>query len=245
MQRDSFLVANAQAATILGCLSEPLTPFDTAVYHRVQALDAFLAKDAPRGAAAYAAVLAAQPSYELSSAIAPPGHRLRTAFDAAKLLPPSATVTVPPAAGGVVQVDGKRSGTRPTERPSILQFIATDGSITWTVFLAPGQTPPDWEIATTPVATSVPGTTTTEPPVVTLAPTRSLGRKLVPVVGSAAATSAALWGLSVGARYKFNSVETDYENVDAWQGRTNTLLAASYGVGGLALAVGATAVVTW
>ncbi len=234
-----FEAARDEAFRALPCLGEALTPAAAAGYHRVIAMDAFVAQDAAATEAAFAALLSAYPAWRLPSSVAPRGHPLRTAFEAAEARPSSGVVGLPVPLEATLLVDGRHTLDYPTDRPSVLQLLDAAGAVSWTTFHAAGEPAPDY------VAAPEDARAAYLEQAVILAPTRRKPVELVITAAGLAVGSAALWATAAGQERQFTDPTTPYGDLGALQARTNTLLVGAAALGAGAAATGAVAVVRW
>ncbi len=259
MDEDNFVAIISGAQLTLGCLGEPITPFDAAAYHRLVALDAFLGGDDAATIMAFRASLAAQPRYLLPSSIAPPGNPLAVLYDQASEPYEANRVALPPPKGMVMLMDGARGTARPTARPVIVQLIGPDGGVAWSGFLGPLDSNPDWyalgfEVDDAP--DYVAPTRNGEPSrrddkdsnirVARQLPQLTPGRTkpLLAAAGGAALAAGALYGLGYGLRTIYGNPATDYDRLEGLRRVTNGSVVAAGGVGVAALGLGVAAVVT-
>ncbi len=194
MDAISFDQSVARAHVGMACQREPLTPVQCAAYHRLRALEAFLAEDESGTILAFQAVLSTQPGYQLSEAIAPLGHPLRDQLELARQYDTPETFALPPPADGWLQVDGRRSGSAPAGRPFVFQSFASVGTVVHTRYLPVGSPMPVYDVAApTVVALPAPvSAKTTEPRVERTGPNMAL-------LGTGIAIGIASVGLYAGA----------------------------------------------
>ncbi len=261
MDEDGFLSITTSAQLTLECLGEPITPFDAAAYHRLIALDAFLAGDDGATVMAFRASLAAQPRYLLPSSIAPPGNPLAVLYDQASEPYEANRVALPPPEGMVMLMDGARGTARPTARPVIVQLIGPDGGVAWNGYLGPHDPNPDWfslgfDVTERPEAPPPSSrdddrrtSSDTNIRVARQLPKPTPGRTkpLLLAAGGAAVAAGALYGLGFGLRTVYMDPSTDYNNLETLRTATNGSVVASGGLGiaALGLTIGAAVTVEW
>lgn len=250
MSLADFEASRARAVEILPCLDEALTAADAAQLHRVEAYGLFLAQDLEGSQASMVSMLRVQPSATLPTAVAPEGHPLYEVFAQAATVEPVLQALTRPA-GGALWVDGRRGEPMPVNEPAVLQLIADDGAVVWTQLVRPGDALPEWEPAPPQVATGG------EEPLPTL-PTPEVVRRPWPLVGGAAASALLAGALYVGAGRAADDFDAlvigdGDENqrlqmrtdAEALQRQSNGLTVASGVTAGVALGLGAVAVVRW
>lgn len=140
-----FYAAVDNARAQIPCLTQPLAPPDAAQVHRVEAYAAFLGGELPRAEQHFAAALSREPNYTLPISLAPAGHPLRQAFDAARQAPAAQLAPLAAPAEGSLLVDGARAADYPLNRPFLLQLQGADGTIAWTQLVGAGQALPEYE----------------------------------------------------------------------------------------------------
>ncbi len=259
MDSTSFRRARKQAEEQLDCLGEPLTPIDAGSFHRMLAMDAFMARDQEEAVASFRAVHAAQPAYTLPSSIALEGSPLRVLFDQAgeQGSGDSSPVSVPP--GLAVMVDGTRALALPTERPFLLQVLDGSGGVAWTGYLASGETPPAWEQIVSAEALSqaaarqelmpAPGSLQSGESAIAQQDLPKSGprKPLLAGAGGTLLAAGVLYGIAgvMEANYK-DEDNADYQtasDLNTLRARTNTLVITSAGLGVVGLGLGAAAFV--
>jgi len=199
MNIQTFGQARGEAIEMVDCLEEQLPPANVASLHRMQAFASFVAQDDSNTLARFRSALALQPGYRLPSSIAPEGSPLQILYQQAHQAEPSASLPVRPPNGTSLYVDGQLATAAPTERPFLLQVFASDGSVSWTGYLQPGDSLPESAVAATPPE-PIPPQLESEPPII--APTQAQPESQFPVgrtvaVGTSIATTAALGVLAL------------------------------------------------
>jgi hypothetical protein len=129
----AFRSASEAADQALVCLDAPLTPPDAAAVHRMHALVAFFAGDHSGAAVSFQAMLAVEPGWQPSAALAQVG----TDVAAARALAPSPMVPVPDT-DGYVQIDGLRAAEYPSGRPFVAQGFDDGGAVRGTAYVVAG-----------------------------------------------------------------------------------------------------------
>ncbi|MDP2307765.1 MAG: hypothetical protein Q8P18_17200 [Pseudomonadota bacterium] len=237
MNLDAFQAARTQADDAIPCLAEFVSPPDAAAYHRLIALDAYVAQDNPRTLGSFMSALAIQPGYVLPSTIAPQGNPLDAIYQMARIQPPGRTAALVAPAGAVTLVDGARSANRPTERPTILQLGAGTGEVLWSGYLPADAPNPDWSAYSPAPASALPQE----------APKHARRSPAVPFAigaGGGALAGGALYALALAGRAEFDDPATPLEELDGIRARTNGEVYAAAGLGVLALGLGTIAVVS-
>jgi hypothetical protein len=234
-----FEAARDREYGLLPCLAEPLTPAAAAAYHRVVAIDAFVAGDQEGSSRAFRSVVAAYPAWRLPSDTVPRNHPLRAAFDTAATAPAGPEVSLPVPLDATLLVDGHTSLALPTDRPAVLQWLDATGSVSWTRFLGAGEPPPEYAAAPEDARAAYLARN-----VISLAPRRK-PVELVVMSGGLLGASAALYGGALQRQAQFQDPATPYADLGSLRSQTNGLLlgAAVAGLGGVGS--GALAVVRW
>lgn len=137
MDTDAFFAAHRDARSAVGDLRTLLEPEDVADFHGVTGLAAFLTEDDEGTEAAFAAALAADPSWQLPARVAPADSvlvELQAQAAARSSNPRSPLVNHD---DFVLMVDGEPSLERPADRPCVLQVITEDWEVLWSGALGP------------------------------------------------------------------------------------------------------------
>ncbi|MBN1335025.1 MAG: hypothetical protein JXB39_03595 [Deltaproteobacteria bacterium] len=211
LDRMGFDTAWEAARERIDCLVEPILPEEARLVHRIQACAFALARDDAAARAAFASILAVDPTWELPAAMAPPTHRLRIAFEAARSRPRDPRRAVRAPRGGTILVDGLPSGDVPVLRPVIVQALDGDGRVSATGLLEPGAPAP---VGLEPYV-SGPFTlhepiSPVEPTLPAQAPRNGTLRHpaAVPLLVAAAVSTLAAGGLYAGAAVQADRMET-------------------------------------
>ena len=242
MNLDAFHEARKQADDVIPCLLEFVSPPDAAAYHRLIALDAYVAQDNPRTLGSFMSALAIQPGYALSSTIAPQGNPLDAIYQMARIQPPGRSAALVAPAGSVTMVDGARAANRPTERPTIVQLGAGTGEVLWSGYLAADTTNPDWSAYTPAEPVALPEAKADG--AASVRTRRSPALPLAIGAGGGAIAGGALYALALAGRAEFDDPATPVGELDGIRARTNGEVYAAAGLGALALGLGTLAVVT-
>lgn len=216
---DTFAKAITAANAVVPCLDGPLSPAIAAGFHRVAAFSAITRDDAPAAVAELRAVLAVEPQWQISEAIAPPGNPNREAFDAAKIAGLGGSSLAHPPGGVVLYVDGSPVGTLPTERPYLLQAIRSDGRVVGNQAMQVHQTVPTWAVAPR------------SRPVLAIA------------AGGFGLGAIGLYGAALAMRAQFDDPTTPFSELDSLESGTNAAVFTSVGLGAVAVGLGTAAVV--
>lgn len=230
---ERFRSASDAAVTEVDCLEEALPRSVVARLHRVSGLRAFVDDDPASAAAAFASARAIEPEYLFPETLVPAGHPVHERYGAQD--PTSGGSPVPLPADGRIEVDGRPGAALPETRPSVVQWVRSDGSVTESRYLGPGMQLFDYALAETSV--------------VVPRPTRR-SRTSVPMAigaGVLMAATAVTYGIGLDARSRYFDPDVALEELDPLRARTNTAFSGSVGLGsaGLALGVGALWVGRW
>jgi hypothetical protein len=138
LDASGFDLAVEQVRLMAGCPDAAVDSVVVAQLHLLMALDAYMAQDNERARAAFRAVLAADPGFQPAATLAPKGNPLRDLFEQARRDPeqPGAELALP--SEGDFWVDGLPAGSRPTDRPFVLQWIGAEGDVRWSAYLPMG-----------------------------------------------------------------------------------------------------------
>lgn len=245
MDAAALTAARARAQATLACVVEPVPSATAAGVHRIEGITAFLARDAAASTRAFHAAASADPDFAFPVSLVPPGHPMHKIYTAAAAMVDGPIEPVQAPAGYALWVDGREAGTRPLDRPAVLQLV-TDGRAAWTAYVPSGAPLPEWQVPALAPVVADPGPTggpedpSDEPP-------RSRSRATVPLAlagAGALAASAATYAVAAGNRSRFDDPGTPYEDLEALQGRTNTWMSASIGTGLLGVGLGVTSALT-
>lgn len=225
--------------SLLPCVDEPLGPLAVADLYQVRALDAFLAQDDPAVALAMGSLRGAVPTYRLSTAVAPKGHPLRVAFDAAADAPAPPTEKLPVPAEARLLVDGQPLLARPTDRAVIVQRLTEEGEVTFTALLEQGEEVPEYPS----LDESYREAYLSEAKVIRVRQRRPI--ELVVASGLALGGATAMYALSRDARSTFLDPETEIDELAGLRARTNGLQTAAVLTGVAGAGLGVVAAVSW
>jgi hypothetical protein len=226
MDEEAFRARRAEAARLVGCLGEGLTPGQAAAWHRLEALGAFLDRDPAAAVAAFKAVLAAAPGYALPESLAPDGHPLRTYLQIAAGTPKTPGLPLAPVKEGWQQLDGEARAEVPADRPFIYQRFDPSGAVATSFAVRPGQLPPE---LSTP-ARSAPKARDSRVQV-----------QLAVTSGLAAVASGAFYAAARHSSATFWDPSTPNAELEDLQRATNARGWTSAGLGAVALGTGAAA----
>lgn len=137
MDEEGFATASQAATAAIPCLSAPLSPAEAAAYHRMAGLGAFFDGDVSAAKASLRAAATLQPDFVFSAKIAPEGGKLATLYTEAQAAGASKTTGLPIPSDGTLLFDGAKSNRRPTEVPTLMQFVVGDAARV-SALLAPG-----------------------------------------------------------------------------------------------------------
>lgn len=226
---EALAASKDKAAAALACLGEPVAVKQAASFHRLLAMDGFAHHDFTAALAEFHAARRLEPGYAIPADVAPAGHPLVSLYEAALQAGEGDLEPVQASSGGWILVDGVRGAARPNKISVILQRFDAVGKIEASTFLRAGEPLPTWAVP--PKAVSRTG----------------LRAGLLAGTGGAAAASAVLYGLALGAHDEFWDLENPAADADlpAIAERANTLTYASIGVGVVAVGLGTVTVVTW
>jgi hypothetical protein len=207
----------------LPCLGEPITRHLAAEIHRTKGIRAVSERD-PDAERIFAAARSIEPAYKFPSTLIPDGNPVRIEYSRFDL----ATGTVerlPDPAGGSLMLDGTSNLWRPIAWPTVAQYLAADGAVSWTAYVTPGTPMPPY-----PVVGPAPADVSDVNPLLVTSevaePIREKRSPRVPLAvaaGTSAALTAVSWALAADAANKFEDPTTPDAELDALQSRANTL----------------------
>ena len=138
----TFTTRATVARDDLACVSEVLSPARSARVHLIEGLRAWVAKDPTAMTSSFRGLIASDPSFELPLDIAPNGSRVRTVFTDAQAAGSGATKDLTSGTGVSLRVDGAAPGHKiPVERAAVVQVSGTAALQTW--YLLGGDAPAD------------------------------------------------------------------------------------------------------
>src|SRR5688572_8743472 len=149
-----------EASLLLPCVDALVAPSLAARWHGLVGLRLFTAGRTTDARASFAAATAADAAWTLSERVVSSAHDVRTLM-ASPGVGADVEVLAPPASG-VLFVDGRDGGLRPTERPAVVQWI--DGpEVGFTAAVWPGDAVPAYPLQVAPVVTQVDATPRSKP----------------------------------------------------------------------------------
>ncbi len=235
-----FSSATERIRAELPCLSEELPRNIAARVHRMVGLRGFVDRDPDVSTRAFAAARAIEPAYTFPSAMVPAGNPVLLDYNAVPIEAGQHDAVLAPADGYLV-FDGRPDLARPRSWPTVVQFVASTGEVTDTLYLWPDQGLPVYEIASAPVDADPLPTTGTEPV------DRAVSVPLLAVAGGLAVASGALYAVSRAEHARYYDPATPIADLEGLRSQHNGLVWASRGAATGAALVGAGAflVVRW
>lgn len=138
MDDQGFGVAVEEVRELVACPDSAVDGAVASRLHLLMALDAYTDQESERAREALRAVLAADPSFSLSSSLAPWGNPLREIWDQARRDQAGPTADLAKPTEGSFYVDGLPATARPSDRPFVLQWIDDHGNVRWSDWLPAG-----------------------------------------------------------------------------------------------------------
>jgi hypothetical protein len=138
MDAEGFEQAVVEVEEMVACPESAVDGLVASRLHLLMALDAYTDQESERAREALRAVLAADPSFSLSSGLAPWGNPLREIWDKARRDDAGPTADLAKPTEGSFYVDGLPATTRPSDRPFVLQWIDDGGHVRWSDWLPAG-----------------------------------------------------------------------------------------------------------
>lgn len=258
----------------LRCTADILSPAADARIERVEALGAFLDGRNAQVPQALAGLFSAEPGHQIATSLLPDGHPIRALITPAMLLlkgDPGVTMPVP--TSGWIEVDGEHALVAPTQRAAVLQQIDGQGKVVDTHFRWPSDTDFKWvvpvaaslkPVATAPTAVPVsvaavpPSHADTQAALTRPAPSPWVHR--APLLGAAVASLATSGVLFAMASHDYavfdasavlgpdatDQQRSDYRTqLEGMKAKANPETYASWAAGGVGVAFGVVAAVTW
>lgn len=139
--------ASLARAQILPCVGQALTKQDASAFHRLMAMEAFIAEDYTRAKRELHASLLLEPGYTFPADVAGEGHPLLTLYKEAEMLADGDGEKIYPPPGGYVLVGGVRNAARYSLTPVIIQVFQTVEEVDTlreTRYVQPGEATPNW-----------------------------------------------------------------------------------------------------
>lgn len=226
---EGFNAALARSLEMVPCLSDPVTPGQAALFHKLHALGAFVERDDAGAVSHFRSVVASAPGYKLPESLAPEGHPLRTHFAVAEGSTPVPEPLLPVPRDGVVHIDGRRSTTAPLDRPFLYQRLDGAGQVVESALLRSHQQVPEY------VSVGRTGKDGAR---------RGVTVPLAATSGIAAVASGVLFLSARGSAAAFWDPTTPTGDLDTLRSRTNTLGWLSAGAGVVAVGTGAGAFIS-
>lgn len=147
MDAEALLTQASLARAVLPCVGETLTRQDAAAFHRLMAMEAFIAEDYTRAKRELHASRQLEPGYTFPTDVAGEGHPLLTLYEEAERLPDGDGEKIYPPVNGYVLVGGVRNAARYSQTPVIIQVFQTVDEIDTlreTRYVQPGEATPNW-----------------------------------------------------------------------------------------------------
>lgn len=118
------------------CLDGAVTPEGAARFHLLRGLALYTRGDAEGARLSFAAARASEPGVRLDFELVPEGHEVHELVQGAGT--PGATRAADPPEDGELWFDGAAAGARPTDRPTLAQWIRDNGTAGSSALLSPG-----------------------------------------------------------------------------------------------------------
>lgn len=216
MEVDGFLSDTDQAFAALPCLSEKADRALAAEVHRMRGLRAMVDRDPDLARRAFAAARAIEPGYGFPVSVVPEDNLIRAEYSALNATT-GALAPVPEPGGGALSFDGRDTGNRrPTEFPTLVQYVDADGKVVTTAYLLPGAGMIDY-----PLKSAAPDPLPIEPPKVA----KDKGGVNVPMLGGAGVFAVAAGGMWAASAIGHNTFEeaTTVEDLDRGRAMANNM----------------------
>ena len=234
---ETFGLAADQAALLLPCVEDAVTPDLAAWSHRVFGLRLVLEGRQEEATLPFAAARALEPEYSFPETLIPAGHQVRSIY-ASFDLDTGTFETLPEPLVGHLTFDGSQGIVRPMAWPTLVQVFDAAGTPTATRYLFPGDAMPAYEAVPPPIE------------VLTLVERLRLHRgKFFTVAGIAAVASGASYTLAAlwSRDFKVYNPSYDKDDLDGLYQRNHMAVYSASGLAVVALAggVGGVLLRTW
>jgi len=213
---------------ILPCLTDRLGPSDSAVFHRLMALEAFTNNNELRTVREFHAARKLFPGYILPEDLAGPDHPLRKLYVQAETLDDGTAEKVSPPEKGYLMLGGIRNAPRFSNIPVLVQVYAQGDRLLETRYFQPGEKLPDWG-KLNPMGITA----------------QDLGIDTVPLwkkpstwwiaTGIASTLAVGFYGAALYQKSQFNDSSTPDRDLKGLQDRSNAFGYTALASGGLAL----------
>jgi len=236
---DAFAVARDAGREALECIEELLDASLAGAHHRMEGLSGLVSRDDRRTLNSFRASVAVEPSWEMPEDIAPPGHPLSMAYEAARMAAPSSRVSVSVPRCTVLYVDGVQTTARPRDRPAILQIVSDDpgtAEVLWTSYIAPPAEPPSWSSVPAIVGMAC------DEPVALEEPNRSYRALLVSSGVTALASGVLATGALVNRARYIDQDYVDRASGEEMRARSNSLFYGAQAAAALSVGLGGTGI---
>jgi hypothetical protein len=217
-----------RADQMIPCLDERIPPPVAATYHRFYGLRAYGERN-PMAEKAFAAARYLEPGYAFSRALIPDGNPVRKAFDEVSFEPRLDDLLEAPN-GGAIYLDGSRSLRRPTEWPTLMQWIETD-TVQFSTYLKPSDEIPNYPLSS---EVASPGD-------------RDPSTPLVAAAAGSAVVAASLYGIAMVNQHRYKDLDDPVPDAElsGLRRTTNGLVIASGVSAAVAVGAGVAVVATW
>jgi hypothetical protein len=237
MDRASFEQATQERREILPCLSEPVVPELAIQLHLHEALAWSLDRRSDLSRAAFRAILALQPEWELPLDMAPEHHRLRVDFaEAQQAVGEEARRPFAPPGDGTLLVDGLPARDVPADRPFVVQMLDRAGVVERTHYFTPGS---DGEEGLSWWTYDGAQGGLSPAPI----PGRASGRALLGGAAGAGVLAGGLYAIAATRARALEQGELECDSLPAARTQINQLVGASAGLGALGVGLGIAGVI--
>ena len=227
--------ASLARTQILPCVGETLTKQDAAAFHRLMAMEAFIAGGYTRAKRELHASLLLQPGYTCPTDVAGEGHPLLALYALAETLPDGDGEKIYPPMNGYVLVGGVRNAARYSQTPVIIQVFQTVDEVDTlreTRYVQPGEATPNWSgnaFGLTAADIGIDLEDLRRPSII------KDPRPWYVAGGVAAIASGVLYGVAMNAKAQYQDLSTPDDQLGDLESRANSLGTASLITSGTAL----------
>lgn len=235
----AFVAATDRIDAVVPCLAEPMTPHLAAEVHRTKGIRAVTERN-PDASRYFAAARTIEPAYKFPSTLIPEGNPVRREYGAFDLQS-GGYDALPAPREGTLTLDAGTKLFRPTEWPTLAQYMGADGAIAWTAYLLPAAPFPDYPQGA-PTVAPVPVVPVPVPEVPVPVPPKSARLPLALTSLGAGLVTGALYGLAGVNEARFKDPATPDEKLDGYRSTANSLVVVSAFTGAATVGFGVAAI---
>jgi hypothetical protein len=202
---ETFTTAMESSSLLLPCLKDPVSTDLAARVHRAEGIRLYAAGNKEAALSSLRAAKAIEPNYAFPKGLFPEGYALLSEYEGLDIQALPANKTPLPKVG-VFHFDGLATRSRPSDRPTFFQHIATEGDTLQTVYLRQNMPLPDYAI------------------------NPKLRNTLLAITASLAVAAGGVYGYGWKSRSDFFRGDLSRPELAALQARTNVAFALAGGL---------------